>query len=202
MNYEEFEAVSSEKIKEVLQGGDFSDISELEDALIEIRNAQEEVEHVKALKKRREEHYNAQIKKMEERERILREAVGRCMSSVDKKTLKYPGVGSISRKTVKGKWNIKDEQALVAHCERLGIGSDAYEEVVKINKTKMNKVLDDLEKNSNVPECAEREDDKESLSVTIEREKTNKAVSVTAENAESQAVISGGSREDFDGIDI
>lgn len=203
MHFDEgFEAVSSDKIKEVLEGGDFSDVSELEDALIEIRNSQEEVEHVKALKKRREEHYNAQIKKMEEKETILREAIERCMSSFDKKTLKYPGVGSVSRKTVKGKWNIKDEQALVDYCENLGIGSDAYEEVLKVNKTKMNKVLDELEKNSNVPECAEREDDKDSLAVTIERDKVKKSSPDMQSASESKAVFSGTSNEDFDGIDI
>ena len=200
--FDEFEAIGSEKIREVLRGGEFSDPSELEDALIEIRNAQQEIEHVKALKKRRAAHYDAQIKEMEQREVTLREAIEKCMTSAGKKTLKYPGVGNLSRRTVKGKWEIEDENALIEHCEELGIGDDAYEQVYKINKTKMNKVLDELEKNNNVPKGVTKGDDRESLTVTIEKDKDGQPAAKKESNVEPKAVFSGSKDEDYDGIDI
>lgn len=199
MQYNEFEAISSEKIREVLQGGDFETVAELEDALIEIRNVQQEAEHVRALKKRRTAHYDSEIKKMEERETILREAVERFMQNANKKSLKYPGVGSFSRRSVKGKWNIENEDALIAHCEKLGIGSDAYEQVYKINKSKINKILDELNENNNLPEGISKEDDRESLTVTIEKDaESPQAEQVVAPKEKTQA----SQREEYDGIEI
>lgn len=199
MQYDEFEAVSSERVREVLQGGDFQDTSELEDALIEIRNTQDEIEHIKALKKRRTTVYDQQVKSLEERESTLREAVGRCLISNKKKSLKYPGVGSVSRKTIKGKWDIEDETKLVEHCEDLGIGDDAYERIIKVNKTKMNKVLNDLEKNNNIPDCVKKADDKESLAVTVERTKEEETPSSPKP---AQKPVFSGKSDDFDGLDI
>ena len=201
MQFDEFEAVASERIREVLNGGDFQDVSELEDALIEIRTTQEEIDHVKALKKRRAAVYDEQIKAAEAKETILREAIERCMKTSKKKTLKYPGVGSVSRRNVKGKWVIEDEDALVKHCEDLGIGDDAYEETIKINKTKMNKVLDELDKNSNLPDGVKREDDRESLTVSVEKPKVEEES--PAPTAEPKAVFgSGVAEEELDKLEI
>lgn len=205
MEFEEFEPVGSERIQEVLRGGDFENLSEIEDALIEIRKHQDTIEFVKSLKRRRASFYDQQIKSAESKEEILRAAAERCLKAFGKKTLKYPGVGSVGTRNVKGKWTIEDDSVLAEHCSNLGIGDDACEQVWKINKTKMNKILDELDKNNNLPEGVERGADRTSLSVSIEREKiediSTKQVSVEKTSFED-TVKPTTEPVSYDGIEI
>lgn len=201
MNFDEFETVGSERIQEVLNGGDFESLSEIEDALIEIRKHQDEIELAKSLKRRRAAFYDQQIKSAEAKEEMLRAAAERCLKKFNEKTVKYPGVGSVSRRNVKGKWNIEDESSLAEHCSKLGIGDDAYEQVWKINKTKMNKVLEELDKNSNLPEGVKREEDRTSLSVSVEREKVEEAPTQSA-SVTKASFSSKVEPVSYDGIEI
>lgn len=202
MQYEEFEVAGGEKLNEVMQGGDFDDFSQLEDALIEIRKIQAEAEHVKELKRRRTAIYNDHIKQLEEKESILRGAIDRCMSSSGKKSLKYPGVGSISKRKRKGTWTILDEDALVEHCRSLGVGEEAISQIVKIDKTKMNKVLDSLLQNNNIPNSvAEKSEDSESLSISVEKAEVEQTeVAPQPKKMIKQGSDSAG--EDFDSLTI
>jgi len=169
-DYDEYETLASDKIKEVLAGiSQFENTAELEDALLEIQRAEDAIAHVRAIKQRRAAFYDAEIKENQQKIDTLRDAVLDCMDRRGKKSLKFPGLGNANIRNIKGKWNVADEEALVEHLESLNMADEAgVEQTVKINKTKLNKVLNELDQNNNLGDFVEREEDKQSLTVKFE----------------------------------
>lgn len=192
--------INKDMINEVLYNGrEFETAEEIEDALLFMQEIDSTISHVKALKERRTAAYNDEISSQNEKKEKLRESILNYMKSHNKKSSKYPGIGSVSLRNQKGKWIIEDEDALVKHCQDLGVGEDAITTQIKINKTKINKVLNELQENNNLPEGVEKTEDSVSLSVTIEDGASKPQRSQVSQSVQEKEQDS---MEDLDSLDI
>jgi len=205
-DYDEYETLANDKIKEVLAGiSQFENTAELEDALLEIQRAEDAISHVRAIKQRRAAFYDAEIKENQQKIDTLRDAVLDCMDRRGKKSLKFPGLGNANIRNIKGKWNVADEEALVEHLKSLNMADEAgVEQTVKINKTKLNKVLNELDQNNNLGDFVEREEDKQSLTVKFES-KEEEAPAKTAKTTKKVKTVKKEVEEpsnEFDKLEI
>jgi len=171
-----FEALYRSKIDEIISGDlDFENESDIEDAMIELHKAQSELDHFKNLKKRRVSYYDEAIEKSDRRASDIRRVIQQALEKFKKKSLKFPGIGSVSSTKRKGKWNIIDEDMLLSHLEELKLTDGIVEEVRKLNKKELNKVLDQLETNNNTGDSVKREDESTSIIVKFEEGVTPKS---------------------------
>lgn len=167
------------RIEEVLSGNsEIEESEQIEDALIIIQAAQKKVEFLKKLKQKRINPIQKEISIQEERVEKLKEAITKCMIKNKEKTLDFPDLAKITIKKSKGTWIIDDESNLVKHLKSLNKFEEVGEEVVQFQKMKLNKVLDDLEKNNNVSNLAHRDETKDSLSISysVNRETVKESI--------------------------
>lgn len=155
-------------IEEVLNGTSSIDHSEnIEDALIVIKAAQNKIEFLKRLKQKRINPISEAIKTQEERVEKLKSAITNFMVKNKEKTIDFPDFSKITVKKTKGTWVIDDDLKLTDHLKSLNKFEEVGEEIVSFNKSKLNKVLDELEKNNNTSEYVHREEEKDTLSISF-----------------------------------
>jgi Fe2+ transport system protein B len=155
-------------IEEVLAGRSFLDHSDqIEDALVVISAAEKKIDFLKKLKQRRINPINDAIKTQEQRIEILKKSISECMSKNKDKTLDFPDFSKVTLKKIKGTWTIIDEENLAVHLKSLGKFDEVGEEIVQFNKSKLNKVLDELEKNNNISDYVKREESRDSISISF-----------------------------------
>jgi len=165
----DFEVIHRSRLDEILAGNaEFEDASELEDALIALDKAKNEIEHFKNLKKRRAAFYDSAIKESDEKHESIRTAVQEYMKKSNNKTLKFPGVGTASVRTLKGKWEIEDEDKLLEHIESLDMSEGIVKMERKLDKKQLNKVLEELDTNNNLGDAVKRGEGSSSLTVKFD----------------------------------
>lgn len=182
--------MQAKQIVELLSSDDVKPLDsefDIEELLMSLSGLQDKIKWLKQLKDSRVQTINAEITKLDERQTRLRDVISYTLESVDKKSLSFPGVGKVAIKSVKGKWNVNDEDQIIAHL-RKKLSKDEVDEIVvtkdTIVKKSLNKVLDIWEKLDDVPDAVSREDGKISLSVTIDKglsdnEKMKSAIAIT-----------------------
>lgn len=126
---------------------------DIDEVLMSIAAIQQDIEHFEALKKHRAKVIDEQIAVLESRVEGMREQIRDYMSSAGEKTLKFPGVGSITRKPGSMKWVVNDEEKLVNYLKgNSNIAPQTLEKVIvtkeTIVKKELNKILDDLEQHN------------------------------------------------------
>lgn len=146
---------------------ELDDPVEIDQVLLVIKAAQKKVDFLRKLKQRRAFQIDAQVKEQEARIDKLKEAVQKCMVKTSSKSLDFPEMAKVSLRKTKGTWVIKDEEALVAHLKKLGKFDEVAQTTVKFNKTELNKLLNELEKNANTSAAVEREAEKDTLSISF-----------------------------------
>jgi len=106
---------------------------DIEKLIAIIRKAQDEVEFLKKLKKRRSEPIDIKIEKLLSNEDKLRNLILDLMPKLfpKKNSVDFPGVGKVSQRKTKGKWVITDEEALTGVLKKFGL----YDELVNIKET-------------------------------------------------------------------
>lgn len=183
-------------IDAIIKGqAELNDKFQIEDVLLAMRNYSKKLEFLKELKRRRVESIDNEVQTIEQNMAILQEAIMKCMNSHSEKSLDFPGVAKVSVRKTKGTWQINDEHALRVFLESNNIDDNLIENTWKFKKKELNKVLDDLQINNNVPSCVSREDTKQSVSISYNKEeKTEASVKITASKEQS--------KDDFDKIVI
>lgn len=106
---------------------------DLEKLIASISKAREEVEFLKKLKKKRVEPIDAKIAKLSENEEKMKDFILELMPVLfpKKNTVDFPGVGKISKRKTKGKWEVTDEDAFAEMLKKHGM----YDEVMKVKAT-------------------------------------------------------------------
>lgn len=183
-------------IDAIIKGqAEISDKFQIEDVLLALKNYTKKVEFLKELKRRRVEAIDSELQAIEQNMAILQDAIMKCMNCNSEKSLDFPGVAKVSVRKTKGTWQINDEHALRVFLESNNIDDNLIENTWKFRKKELNKVLDDLQINNNVPSSVSREETKQSISISYNKEeKTDTFVKVTASNEQS--------KDDFDKIVI
>jgi len=144
---------------------------EIEDLILAIGGFERDVEFYKRLKKRRVEQIDLEIRKAQFSQERFREIIKLTLKKTGRKSLKFPGVGKVSTRKNKGTWTIDDENGLLDYLKD-NLSEEDYNHLVKTDiklvKSNVNKVLDVLERSGEVPEMVKREDDKISISVSVD----------------------------------
>lgn len=149
-------------------------IVEIEDAINYIKKKEESIAFYHDLKKQRAAEIEKAIKSDELKVDTIKEHIKTYMKSNDKKSMTFPGVGSLSLKKRQGTWKVNDEDALKEQLKEQGMLEEVIIREEKINKTKLNSLLTRFEKNNNVPTSVEREVESENVSITFkESDKDN-----------------------------
>ena len=196
----DFEVIHRSRLDEILAGdAEFEDASELEDALIALEKAKSEIEHFKNLKKRRAAFYDSAIKESDEKYESIREAIQKYMKKSNKKTLKFPGVGTASVRTLKGKWEIEDEDKMLEHLESLDMTDGLVKMERKIDKKQLNKVLEELDTNNNLGKAVKRGEGSCSLTVKFDETLSSR---IEAEEPAVTAPVKKSTSSDVSDVEI
>jgi len=147
---------------------------DIEELILSISGIDKTVEWYKELKKKRIEKITAEIDKLSSRKERLKEVIVATLDENNKKSLNFPGVGKVSVRNVKGKWDWdeEDNDSLISYIQKELEGDELDKIVVTkttIVRTPLKKVLDLWEKNGSLPSSVSRVDDKQSLSVTVDK---------------------------------
>jgi len=147
---------------------------DIEELILSISGIDKTVEWYKELKKKRIEKITAEIDKLSSRKERLKEVIVATLDENNKKSLNFPGVGKVSVRNVKGKWDWdeEDNDSLISYIQKELEGDELDKIVVTkttIVRTPLKKVLDLWEKNGSLPSTVKRVDDKQSLSVTVDK---------------------------------
>lgn len=168
MSQEDVHAIDRLHMDDVIAGNaDIVEKEHIEDALMVIKSAQHKVDFLRRLKQHRVQAIDSQVKAQEARIEALKTAITKCMNIHKEKTLDFPELAKVSIRKVKGTWIIDNEQDLVNHLKKLNKFEEVGEEVIKFNKTKLNKTLTELETFNNTSKAVHREEDKNSLTVSF-----------------------------------
>ena len=167
------------KINDIVNGtAQITDIVQVEDILLVIRQAEQEIEFFEALKKHRASVIDQRISERSDKIEKLREATKGFLLETGRKSVEFPDVAKISISKKKGTWVIEDEDKMLASLKGLNQYDKVVEETIKIKKKELNKVLDELEKNRNVPPGVSREDESNSIAISFSKTADQKAQSL------------------------
>lgn len=162
------DAIDRVHMDDVIAGrSDIEELEQIEDALMVIKAAQHKVDFLRRLKQHRVRAIDAEVKSQEARVQSLKDAIAKCMAAKGEKTIDFPDLAKITTRKTKGTWIIKDDQSLAKHLQGLGKFDDVGQFIVKFDKTKLNKTLNELETFNNTSVAVEREPEKEGLSVSF-----------------------------------
>lgn len=137
-------SVGYENIYKAMQAGEIRPLADLHDveATLElIRQIDKKVDFLKELKKKRVSQIEQEVSKLSERQEFLKEIVIKTLQASKEKSVKFPGIGSASQRSSKGKWEIVDEETLIETLKKEG-EDDLVTYTPKINKKELNKLLD------------------------------------------------------------
>ena len=169
--YDEIESAFF-KIDNILKGtAELTDKFDIETVILALKDMNQKIDFLKELKKRRTQAIDEQISLLEGNVEILQNAIVNCLNSNKEKTLDFPGVGKVQVRNTKGTWQINDAAALKEYIEKSQRSSvDFIDYTWKFNKKEVNKLLNKLEENNNVPAYVTKEPDRQSLSLSFSKE--------------------------------
>jgi hypothetical protein len=175
---------------------------DIEELILSISGIDKTLEWYKELKKKRIEKIAVEVDKLSKRKERLQEVIKATLNKNNKKSLNFPGVGKVSTRNVKGKWEWEDEDndTLIAYLQKELEGEELDKIVVTkptIAKAPLKKVLDLWEKNGSLPSTVTRADEKQSLSVTVD-----KSFSDTQKMLDALQSVEDINVEDMDDLEI
>lgn len=156
------------KVDGIIKGTDnLDDKFDIEIVLIAIRDMNKKIDFLKELKKRRVSAIEQQVDSLQNNIEILQDAILNCMSSNNEKTLEFPDIGKVSVRKSRGSWNIVDDNGLYEFLKKNGLSDDVIENTWKFKKKELNKILDELAINNNIPDSVTKTDNTSSLAISF-----------------------------------
>lgn len=149
-----------------------TDIHNVEAALAIVRNAKEQVDDLKVLKKKRTAAIDSRVDQLEKQIEFLSEVIISTLNNAKEKTVRFPGVGKVSKRINKGKWIINDEDGILKVLKKEKEYDNIVSTSTKVDKKELNKLLDVWEKVDKIPGSVKREDDEERLTFSFEKEES------------------------------
>lgn len=168
--------VGYEDVFEAIRGGSvrpLEDLHNVESALSLIRDARRQIDDFKELKKKRANAIDEKVESLKGQVEFLSNVVSETLKNSNEKTVRFPGIGKVTRRQVKGKWVIDSDDDLFTVLKK----EDEFDNIVEmkpsIKKKELNKLLDTWSKIDKVPDCVKREEDSEGLTFSFEDERQN-----------------------------
>ena len=140
---------------------------EIGDILEAIQKSQKEQAFLKEYKAHRVSSIDEKISKLDENIDVLRSAVLEYMQTHKETKIDFPDVGAVTARKTKGTFVIEDEPTLVTTLEKNGVLPDVASQQWKFDKKKLNKVLEEMKSNGNLPSGVRQEQDSTSLAISF-----------------------------------
>ena len=99
---------------------------------------------------------------------FLKSVVLETLKFHQEKKVNFPGIGSASRRTVKGTWVINDEKQLLDSLRTSGEYKNVIEERPVIVKSELNKLLDSWQSSGKPIVGVEKEDQRETVALSFD----------------------------------
>ncbi|GAG79605.1 unnamed protein product [marine sediment metagenome] len=132
---------------------------DIEDVMIIVNDMNDKVSFLEGLKKKRVKDIKQELDMYDQQLAKLEKVIIKTLESVNKKSLKFPGVGGVSLATRKGKWVVKNEGDLLDVLK--STDEEAHKRVVSskpvIDKKALDDILDNWEKVDMIPDCVKHE---------------------------------------------
>lgn len=170
-------SVGIKDVIDILQSGEakpLQDTESIEAALQLIKKSEDQVKQFKELKKKRIEAINQEIETLETRVQFFKQVIIKTLKKSNQKTIKFPGIGKVSRRTKKGKWLVNDEVEMIQILKNENEFDNCVEIKEDIKKTSLNKLLDVWERVDKLPDCVEREPSEDSVTISFEKSTSDK----------------------------
>jgi phage host-nuclease inhibitor protein Gam len=148
-------------------------VYEIVDALEVLKRLDQKVEFLKGLKKHRAEQIDAEIADASKRAERLRSIILTTMQTHEpsQKTLSFTGTGKVSRRVIKGSWEITDEDAVIQFMTARGLRGQVVRVKESLDVKSVKSLLDDLSEQGIVVPGTKATEDREGLSVSFVEEK-------------------------------
>lgn len=144
--------------------------NDLEAAVAMVAHNRKLIDDLKDLKKKRVKSIDEAIARAEGQNSFLDQIIIQTLDKDGESTVRFPGVGKVSKRIKKGKWIVEDEESLLDYLSEEEEYDKIVTQVPKVDKKELNKLLDIKEKVDALPECVKREDPETSLTFTFEKE--------------------------------
>jgi hypothetical protein len=145
---------------------------ELEDLLSAIKENTDQISFYENLKKKRATEIDEEIKKTKEQIKTLESIILATLDNVDKKSLKFPGVGKVTIVKRSGKWVIDDSDKFLEVLKEEDTA--AYGRVVtmkpSIAKKEVDVILNAWEKVKKVPNCVSKTQPFETVKISFDKD--------------------------------
>lgn len=196
-----------EKAKKIARGENVSieNDADIEQVLLLLKHFEDDIEFLKNLKKKRVELIDQKMSSMSESRQNLRQFLINFLSQSKKKTYDVPDLAKIRyRAPSKGSWEVLDQEKLLEHLNELGVKEDCTE--IKIKKSQLNPILDNLEKANNLTDAVQRNEATPNITISYHTDSADlyaqeKNIS-SSENSNEEAQNAQADRSDFDSIEI
>ena len=154
-------------------------VYEIDQVLMRIKELNDQLDHLKGLKKYRVDSANMAIQDVEDKIEQIRGLIHRTMVELSpgEKVLQFPSIGKVARRKTPDSWCIEDEESLIAFLDSKGLKDSAVKvkEVLDIKAAK--KIIEDLASQGETVPGAVKQEGSESISITFEE--TPKLAKVT-----------------------
>lgn len=119
------------------------DLLMVEDVLEFIRDLNEKIDFYKSLKEKRMKPIDMEIEKCQTQIDFFKDVALRSLEANNEKTLNFPGVGKVTVKKQKGKWDITDEEALKKYLKDNN-RDKCIKTIEKIDKKELSSLLSNI----------------------------------------------------------
>lgn len=153
---------------------------DIEDGLTGLTVLEKRLDWLKRLKESRVKTITEEIKVYEAKIDWTRDLILKTMQkhAPDDKTVSFPGVGKVTRRHVKGSWNIDDETIFLAYLEKEGLKEQVIETKEVLDKKKAKELLTSMARTGTDVPGVSKKDDADSLSISIDPNETGRAKQV------------------------
>lgn len=169
----DFPVIGMKETVEIMESGQaraVNDPDSLEAAVDMIKRYQADISNLKEYKKKKVAVISERIGDIEAKVDFLRDVIIQTLKQHNRKTSKFPGLGKVSLRTNKGSWVINDESTLIKKLKAEGEFDKCVVLEEKIKKAEVNKLLDVWKEVDKLPKGVHKEDDEDTVAVTIEKE--------------------------------
>ena len=167
--------VGGSQISDILQSGNvtpLSDIYEIESIVFAIKEIQKQIESHKILKNKRILAIDSEVNRLNSKIDFLKSIISSTLKQHNQKSLKLPGVGSVSQRKPKSSYEIIDQDALFELLKK----ENEYDNIVEVKidnvvkKHDLNKLLSIWSNIDKLPKCVKEEKDTDSITLKFDDE--------------------------------
>ena len=167
--------INRKKILDILQADEVAALEadvEIEDIISVIKEIDYKISFLERLKKDRTKTISEEIDKLSSKKDTLKEVIAKTLEEFGHNALNFPGVGRVTNKKSSGKWEVKDETALIEILKK-ELDDETFATVVvqkqSIVKKELNKVLENWSIEGKKIDSAEKTKDDKSLMITYDK---------------------------------